>query len=104
MKEIKSDREFEKLLKNSDKLLLVDFWASWCGPCKAYSPTFEEVGNEIKNTDFVKVNVDECKIVAQKYGIQQIPCTLIFNKGELRGGGLGNMSRDDLKKLIAESV
>lgn len=104
MKEIKTDREFEIILKDSDKLLIVDFWASWCGPCKMYSPTFKEVEEEVKNADFVKVNVDECKIVAQKYGIQSIPATLIFNKGELRGGGLGNMSKDALKKLIAESV
>jgi len=104
MKEIKNDREFEIMLKDSDKLLIVDFWASWCGPCKMYTPVFVEVSETVKNADFVKVNVEQCKQTAQKYGIQSIPATLIFNKGELRGGGMGNMSKDDLKKLIAESV
>jgi len=65
MYEIKSDREFELLLKDSDSLLVVDYWAEWCGPCKQYGPTFKNASEEVKGASFVKVNVDKCKITSK---------------------------------------
>ena len=95
--------DWNKLLDNSKGLVAVDFWADWCGPCKAYSPKFEEVSKEVKGTEFVKVNVDVGKDIAALYDIGSIPATLLFNKGELKGGGVGNMKKDELKKLIVDA-
>ncbi len=71
---------FENEVINSDKPVLIDFWASWCGPCKMMSPIFEEVAEEVEDVKFGKVNVDEESEIAEKYSVMSIP-TLVLIKG-----------------------
>jgi thioredoxin 1 len=76
-------KSFEAMLKQSDKPVLVDFWAAWCGPCKMMSPVISEVSKELKGKVMVvKVNVDEKQHVAAKYQIQSIPTVILFKNGK----------------------
>ena len=78
-----SAAEFEE--KIADGVVLVDFWAPWCGPCKAQNPILEDVAKEVKDfASVTKVNVDEQSDLAQKYGISSIPTLIIFKDGEER--------------------
>ena len=75
-----TDSNFEKLVLKSEKLVIVDFWAEWCGPCKAITPILDEISNEFGDKVLIgKVNVDEVKEVPVKYGIRSIPTLLFFN-------------------------
>ncbi|MGZ0654724.1 thioredoxin [Coraliomargarita sp. W4R53] len=79
---IKDTQEFEAVLKQTDTIVAVDFWAPWCGPCQAFGPILdlasEQVGDQ---AEFIKLNVDELRDVAQKYGISSIPTVLYFRNG-----------------------
>jgi len=103
MRQIDTILDWNRLLDDSKGIVVVDFWAEWCGPCKTYSPRFEEVAGETKGIEFVKVNTDIGKEISALYDISSIPATLLFNKGELKGGGLGVMSKKDLEKLIKDA-
>lgn len=75
---------FDQLLQTSDRPVLVDFWADWCGPCHALAPTLKEVAGEFKGRMFVvKVNVDEKPAIAARYQISSIPTLILFSKGEI---------------------
>ena len=78
-----TDANFEELL-SSGQLLVVDFWAQWCGPCKAISPIIEELANEYEGkANIGKVDVDENDDITARYGIRNIPTILFFKNGEL---------------------
>ena len=100
VKIIKSN-EFNEVLKN--EIVLVDFFANWCGPCKMLSPVIEQVSNEMTDITFVKVDVDESSDLASMFGIMSIPTLLIFKNGELKGKNMGFMSKSDLIEFINES-
>ncbi|XP_057709983.1 thioredoxin b [Corythoichthys intestinalis] len=83
VKQVQSLEEFEEILKTSgDKLVVVDFTATWCGPCRMISPKFEEFSHTYTNVVFIKVDVDECDDVAQKHGISAMPTFLFFKNGK----------------------
>lgn len=79
-----TDANFEELVMNSDKPVLVDFWAEWCGPCRMVGPIVEELATEYDGKAVVgKVNVDNNQAIAGKYGIRNIPTLLVFKNGEI---------------------
>lgn len=100
VKEIGKDT-FDEEVINSEKPVVIDFWAPWCGPCQMMGPVFEELGNELKETiKFVKVNVDSEPDLAGAFKVQGIPTiSVVKNKQEV-GRMSGFMSKDQLKEKI----
>lgn len=89
----------------SDKIsggspVLVDFWASWCGPCHMLSPVVEELSQEHPEVAFAKVNVDEAPELAQKYHISAIPTLLLFRDGEVADTSVGVRSKEELEAFL----
>ena len=100
-----TDSNFEKLVLKSEKLVIVDFWAEWCGPCKAITPILDEISNEFGDKVLIgKVNVDEVKEVPVKYGIRSIPTLLFFNNGEITRQEVGLQSKQTLVDSITQIV
>ncbi len=78
-----TDENFEQEVCNANKLTLVDFWATWCGPCRKLTPIIEEIANEYNDkVKFVKIKVDENMKTAQTYSISGVPCLLLFKEGK----------------------
>ena len=99
------ENEFDSEVINSDKPVLIDFWAEWCGPCKEISPILEEISDEMKDiVKIVKMNIDENPNVPNKYGIQSIPTMIIFKKGEPISTKVGVVIKSELKTWIETSV
>ena len=100
-----TDSNFEKLVLKSEKLVIVDFWAEWCGPCKAITPILDEISNEFGDKVLIgKVNVDEVKEVPVKYGIRSIPTLLFFSNGEITRQEVGLQSKQTLVDNITQIV
>ena len=100
-----TDSNFEKLVLKSEKLVIVDFWAEWCGPCKAITPILDEISNEFGDKVLIgKVNVDEVKELPVKYGIRSIPTLLFFNNGEITRQEVGLQSKQTLVDDITQIV
>ena len=105
MKEITSIQQFEQEVLNSTNPVFVDFWAEWCGPCRAVSPTVEELSDEYQGKlDFVKVNVDHNNDLAQKYNVFSIPTLAIFKDGEIVSQKMGAASKESFKNMIDSSL
>ena len=103
--ELQGEENFNTNVLNSDKPVLVDFWAEWCGPCKQLSPTVEEIA--LENQDKLKVfkmDVDSNREIAAKYGIRSIPSLIIFKNGEPAGVEIGALSKQQLEDFISTVV
>ncbi|MFC2401656.1 thioredoxin [Streptococcus sobrinus] len=102
MAEVVTDKTFEEETK--DGLVLVDFWATWCGPCRMQAPILEQLSEELDEDELkiVKLDVDENPAIAQKFGIMSIP-TLLFKKdGQVVKQVAGVHTKDQLKAIVAE--
>lgn len=96
-----SDADFENEVLKADGPVMVDFWAEWCGPCKALSPIVDEVANEIGDKmKIVKVNIDENPNAPTKYGVRGIPTLMVFKDGELVDTKVGGMSKQQLNDWL----
>jgi thioredoxin 1 len=94
---------FEQEVTNAKGLVVADFWAEWCGPCKRYGPTFEEVakkyGDQVK---FIKINVEEAEDIAADLGVQSIPTTIFFKDGQPEERITGMMNKEMLTQKVEE--
>ncbi len=91
---------FETLVLKSEKTVLVDFWASWCGPCRMVSPVVDEIAEE--RTDIVvgKINVDEQQELAIQYGVMSIPTLAVFKNGEVVNKAVGAQPKEDILAMV----
>lgn len=85
-----------------DGIVVVDFFANWCGPCKILSPTIEKLSNEINEVKFVKVDVDKHDDIARTYGIMSIPTLIFFKEGKVVNKHIGLITEDKIKEIIDE--
>lgn len=96
-----TSENFEDEVLKSEKPVLVDFWASWCGPCKMIAPIFEELAEEYKDKlKFGKVNVDEQASLAAKFRVTSIPTLILFENGEITKTSVGFCSKSELEEMI----
>ena len=96
-----TDANFDEEVLKSDIPVLVDFWATWCGPCKMIAPVVEEIAKENEGKIKVgKVNVDEEQRLAIRFGISSIPTLLVFKNGELANKAVGYMPKAQLEALL----
>ena len=91
---------FEELVVNSDKKVLLDFWAPWCGPCKMIAPVVEEIAEERSDVVLGKVNVDEEMELAQRFRVLSIPTLVVFKGGDVTAKAVGFRTREEILKLI----
>ena len=95
---LEKETDFFELIKND--LVLVDFYATWCGPCKMLAPVFEELSGEMDNVNFFKVDVDQALDIARKYAITTVPTMMIFKDGEVVDKVIGFLPKEHIKAKI----
>ena len=98
-----TSQNFNQEMKNND-LLLVDFWAEWCGPCKSMHPIFTRMAKKYKHVRFARVNVDNAQDVAMKYGVQSIPTFIMFRNGEVVNRMVGAVGEPGIHMICKKFV
>lgn len=91
---------FEKEVLHSKEPVLLDFWASWCGPCRMVSPTIEEIAKENGSIKVGKINVDEEGELAEKYSVMSIPTLMVLKDGKVSATAVGARPKDDILKML----
>lgn len=99
------ENEFETEVLKADKPVLVDFWASWCMPCKMQGEVLREIAPDLDGkVKIVKINVDESEALAIKFGVSAIPTLMVFSGGELKEKTVGLSSKKDLSELLIKYI
>ena len=100
MLKIESKEQFEQDVLQSDKPVLVDFYADWCGPCQAITPLLTEMAEEASDYEIAKVNIDAMPELAGEYRVVSIPALFVFRSGECINKGFGLMNRKEIEALL----
>ena len=96
-----NEKNFEEEVLKSDKTVLIDFWASWCGPCRMMSPVVDEIAEEMKDAVKVcKINIDEEQNLAVKYNDMSIPTFVVIRDGKEIGRTIGVQDKEEIKKML----
>lgn len=95
---------FNEVVLKSETPVLVDFWATWCGPCKAIAPILDEVSVERSDVVIVKVDVDQQQEIASKYGIRSIPTMVLFTKGQPEASKVGAVTKLALNNFLNSNM
>ncbi|MDK2563609.1 thioredoxin [Romboutsia sedimentorum] len=100
---LNSDNFTKEIEKN--EVTVVDFFATWCGPCKMLAPVFEELGNEMKEkANFFKVNIDKSLEIAQQYGINTVPTMLVFKNGKVVDKLVGFVPKENIRSKVENQI
>ena len=100
-----SDAAFDTDVLKSEKPVLLDFWAEWCGPCKMIAPLLDEIANEYLDKIVVaKINIDENQNMPQKYAVRSIPTLMIFKNGEVQAQRMGALSKSQLVEFLEANI
>jgi len=99
---VTADTFKKEVEEEKDKLVIIDFWAPWCGPCKMLGPVFEELSTEFKDIKFVKVNIDEEQDLASSFGVQSIPTLSFVKNAKELDRVMGAMPKPKLKEVIEQ--
>lgn len=91
---------FEQIIAQNGKTVLVDFWATWCGPCRMIAPVLEEVAKERPDVTVCKVDVDEERELALEYGVSSIPTLLVFRDGKVVNQSIGAMPKERILAML----
>lgn len=95
-----NQESFDKIIHQPGKTVLVDFWATWCGPCRMIAPVVEAVAEERPDITVCKVDVDEERELAMEYGISSIPTLLVFKDGQIANKSVGVVSKEEMMSLL----
>ncbi len=99
-----TDGDFQDKVLNADGLVLVDFWAEWCGPCKQIAPVLDQISGEMGDSlTIAKVNIDENPNTPTSFGVRSIPTLLLFKGGEVAAMKVGSSSKSDLEGWISDN-
>jgi thioredoxin 1 len=101
---LNSVEEFNKEVKESNGVVLVDLWAPWCGPCKMLGPIYEAVSNDYEDVKFTKINIDEVEGIDSEFNVMSIPTILIFKDGKLVDQKMGAMPKGQLKEIVESQL
>ena len=105
MAQVISSDEFNNLVDNIEGIAVVDFFATWCGPCKMLAPVFQEVGNELEGkAKFYKIDIDESLDIARQFSVSTVPTVIIFKNGEPVERLVGFMPKENLASKIKEYI
>lgn len=102
---VATDDNFEGEVLKNDKPVMVDFWAPWCGPCKAIGPVFEALAGQFKGSvKFMKMNVDDNQKTAIKFGVRSIPTIILFKEGQMSDTIVGLVPKEKLEDFVKKSL
>jgi len=100
-----TEADFQAHVLDSDQPVLVDFWATWCAPCKALAPKIADVAGAFEGrARVVKLDIDKNRKIAMNYNVRSIPTPIVFKNGEAVGSAVGNVDKDKIEQMLTEAL